>query len=252
MRKLSTVRCRNLPLPGILAMTLSSLAAALPVDGRQSPTALAIARGTARYLHALGYCVVSELPLPSGRRADLVALGGDGEIVIVEIKSSVADFRADQKWMDYRLHCDRLFFATIAEVPCEIFPADAGLIVADAFGASIVVRSAGAPAAGGDAQDHHAALCSRGGAAPAGAGRSAGTLRRRILKLSTLVEHDLFGKPASTFPDHAQAATATVFHEALSRSRKWRSIARSTGFGMHSQISRLSFSATFTVSLQVA
>ena len=84
--------------------------------------------------------MVSELPLPSGRRADLVALGGDGEILIVEIKSSVADFRADQKWMDYRLHCDRLFFATIVDVPCEIFPADAGLIVADAFGASICLK----------------------------------------------------------------------------------------------------------------
>ena len=114
---------------------------AVPVDGRQSPTALAIARGTARYLHALGYCVVSELPLPSGRRADLVALGGDGEILIVEIKSSVADFRADRKWMDYRLHCDRLFFATVVDVSCEIFPADTGLIVADAFGASIVCEA---------------------------------------------------------------------------------------------------------------
>jgi hypothetical protein len=122
-------------------MSLSSLAPSLPVDGRQSPTALAIARGTARFLHALGYAVVSELPLPSGRRADLVALGGDGEIVIVEIKSSVADFRADQKWMDYRLHCDRLFFATIVDVPCVIFPPDAGLIVADAFGASIMCEA---------------------------------------------------------------------------------------------------------------
>ena len=99
------------------------------------------ARGTTRHLHALGYCVVSELPLPLGRRADLVALGGDGEILIVEIKSSIADFRADQKWMDYRLHCDRLFFATIGDVPCEIFPRDAGLIVADAFGASIVCEA---------------------------------------------------------------------------------------------------------------
>jgi hypothetical protein len=53
----------------------------------------------------------------------------------VEIKSSVADFRADQKWQDYRAHCDRLFFATSLEVPCEIFPPDTGLIVADAFGA---------------------------------------------------------------------------------------------------------------------
>ena len=122
-------------------MSVNLLPATPPLDGRQSPTALAIARGTARYLHALGYCVVSELPLPSGRRADLVALGGDGEILIVEIKSSVADFRADQKWMEYRLHCDRLFFGTVADVPCEIFPPDAGLIVADAFGASIVCEA---------------------------------------------------------------------------------------------------------------
>jgi hypothetical protein len=141
VRKLELRPLSNLPLPGILSMSLNSLAAALPVDGRQSPTALAVARGTARFLHALGYCVVSELPLPSGRRADLVALGGDGEIVIVEIKSSVADFRADQKWIDYRLHCDRLFFATIVDVPRDIFPADAGLIVADAFGAAIVCEA---------------------------------------------------------------------------------------------------------------
>jgi hypothetical protein len=149
VRKLVHRPLSNLPLPGILSMTIPSDAVAglavkiaasdSPlVDGRQSEAALAIARGTARYLHALGYCVVSELPLPSGRRADLVALGGDGEIIIVEIKSSVADFRADQKWMDYRRHCDRLFFATHAGVPCEIFPAEAGLIIADAFGASIV------------------------------------------------------------------------------------------------------------------
>jgi hypothetical protein len=107
----------------------------LPVDGRQSETALAVARGTARLLHAHGFSVVSELPLPSGRRADLVALDAAGTIWIVEIKSSVADFRADQKWQDYRAHCDRLFFATSLEVPCEIFPPDTGLIVADAFGA---------------------------------------------------------------------------------------------------------------------
>ena len=149
MRKLVLRPLSNVPLPGILSMNVPSDASAdvaariassdSPLaDGRQSETALAIARGTARYLHALGYCVVSELPLPSGRRADLVALGGDGEIIIVEIKSSVADFRADQKWMDYRRHCDRLFFATHAGVPCDIFPAEAGLIVADAFGASIV------------------------------------------------------------------------------------------------------------------
>jgi hypothetical protein len=141
VRKLGCRPLSNLPLPGILAVNLTSLAPAVPVDGRQSPTALAIARGTARYLHALGYCVVSELPLPSGRRADLVALGSDGEIIIIEIKSSAADFRADQKWTDYRMHCDRLFFATVVDVPCDIFPPDAGLIVADAFGATIVCEA---------------------------------------------------------------------------------------------------------------
>ena len=110
----------------------------LAPDGRQSATALAVARGSARLLHANGFCVVSELALPSGRRADLTALDAGGEIWIVEIKSSIADFRADQKWIDYRLHCDRLFFATTIEVPCEIFPPDTGLIVADGFGAEIV------------------------------------------------------------------------------------------------------------------
>ncbi len=108
----------------------------VPIDGRQSETALTVARGTARLLHAHGFSVVSELPLPSGRRADLVALDSGGVIWIVEIKSSVADFRADQKWQDYRAHCDRLFFATAQDVPCDIFPPDAGLIVADNFGAA--------------------------------------------------------------------------------------------------------------------
>jgi hypothetical protein len=119
-------------------MSLSSAALTLPPDLRQSPTALAVARGTQRLLTAHGLTCVSELSLPSGRRADLVALGDGGEIWIVEIKSSIADFRADQKWHEYRGHCDRLFFATTVEVPCEIFPPDTGLIVADAFGAQIV------------------------------------------------------------------------------------------------------------------
>jgi hypothetical protein len=128
-----TDRAPRLPLPDA-----DPVGPAMRLDGRQSPTALAVARGTARLMYSLGLACVSELALPSGRRADLVALGHSGDIWIVEIKSSIADFRADQKWMDYRLHCDRLFFATTLEVPCEVFPKDTGLIVADAFGASIV------------------------------------------------------------------------------------------------------------------
>jgi hypothetical protein len=95
-------------------------------DGRQSETALAVARGTARLLRSL-----------TGRRADLVALNERGEIWIVEIKSSVEDLRADQKWQDYRMHCDRLFFAFTQDLPCEIFPEGTGLIIADAYGAHL-------------------------------------------------------------------------------------------------------------------
>ncbi len=120
---------------------LVSIVSQVPVDGRQSETALRVARGTMRLLLSHGFTCVSELPLPSGRRADLVAIGRSGEIWIVEIKSSIADFRADQKWMDYRMHCDRLFFATTIEVPCEIFPKDTGLIVADGFGGEIVCEA---------------------------------------------------------------------------------------------------------------
>jgi hypothetical protein len=108
-----------------------------PPDRRQSETALAIARGTARLLRSLGFSCISELPLPSGRRADLVALNERSEIWIVEIKSSIEDLRADQKWQEYRAHCDRLFFAFTQDLPCEIFPGGTGLIVADAYGAHL-------------------------------------------------------------------------------------------------------------------
>ena len=107
-------------------------------DGRQSQTALAIARGTRRLLRALGFSTVTELALSDGRRADIVALSGDGAILIVEIKSSVADFRADAKWRDYAAHCDRLYFAISDATPAEIMPQEAGLILADRFGAAIL------------------------------------------------------------------------------------------------------------------
>jgi hypothetical protein len=108
-----------------------------PPDRRQSETALAIARGTSRLLRSLGFSCISELPLPSGRRADLVALNERGEIWIVEIKSSVEDLRADHKWEDYRAHCDRLFFAFTQDLGRDLFPKDTGLIVADAYGAHL-------------------------------------------------------------------------------------------------------------------
>jgi hypothetical protein len=112
--------------------------APLLADRRQSEAALGIARGVRRLLRAHGFSTLTELPLLDGRRADLVALNGEGLLLIVEIKSSVADFRADRKWRDYRAHCDRLYFAVSPDMPRAIMPEDAGLIVADPYGGEIV------------------------------------------------------------------------------------------------------------------
>lgn len=98
----------------------------------------AIRRGSLRLLHALGFTAVAELPLGSGRRADLVAVGAGGELWIVEIKSCLADFRADRKWHEYRLHCDRLLFAVAPEFPATALPSDTGLMIADAYGGSLI------------------------------------------------------------------------------------------------------------------
>jgi hypothetical protein len=59
-------------------------------------------------------------------------------VLIVEIKSSPADFRADRKWRDYVACCDRLYFAISERTPAELMPVDAGLIVADPYGAEIL------------------------------------------------------------------------------------------------------------------
>ena len=112
----------------------------LPPDGRQSETAAMIARGVRRLLRARGFSSVTELALIDGRRADIVAVNAEGEVLIVEIKSSPADLRADRKWRDYAACCDRLYFAISEATPAEIAPLEAGLIVADSFGAENPAR----------------------------------------------------------------------------------------------------------------
>ena len=108
------------------------------VDGRQSTRAMMVRRGVQRLMIAARTAALPEFPLASGRRADLLCLTEKGDVLIVEIKTSVEDLRVDRKWPDYRLHSDRLFFATHPGVPAEIFPADCGLIVTDGYGAEMV------------------------------------------------------------------------------------------------------------------
>lgn len=97
-----------------------------------------VRRGVQRLLMAMGAHVLPELSLASGRRADLVALTRGGDIWIVEIKSSIEDFKADRKWPEYRLFCDRFFFATHPGVPAGIFPEECGFILSDGYGAEIL------------------------------------------------------------------------------------------------------------------
>ena len=118
-----------------------------PSDGRQSGRALEIQRGVRRWLRTQGFSSICEVTLKTGRRADVMALAPNGEVWIVEIKSSVADFRADSKWPGYADFCDRFFFATLDDVPAEIFPDEAGFIVADAYGAECLRDCASAPLA---------------------------------------------------------------------------------------------------------
>ena len=120
-------------------MTILSIAVNNPlIDGRQSDRAMLVRRGVQILLNDMRFAVLPELALANGRRADLVGLSGKGEIWIIEIKSSIEDFRVDRKWPDYRAYCDRLFFATHPEVPLDIFPDDCGLLLSDGYGAHLL------------------------------------------------------------------------------------------------------------------
>ena len=101
----------------------------------------AIKRGATRCLRALEFSAIAELPLVTGRRVDLMAVGPSGEILIVEIKSSAADFQSDLKWTEYRDYCDRFFFAVTRTFTHEIIPENAGLIVGDEYGAELIRES---------------------------------------------------------------------------------------------------------------
>ena len=108
------------------------------VDGRQSQRALMVRRGVQRLFLQMGATLIPELCLVTGRRADLVALIKNGDIWIIEIKSSIEDFRVDRKWPEYRLFSDRFFFATHPDVPADIFPEECGFILSDGYGAEIL------------------------------------------------------------------------------------------------------------------
>ena len=100
--------------------------------------ALTIRRATARLCGRLGWAPLHEVPLPNGRRADILALRPDGGFACIEVKSGPRDFLTDQKWPDYREFADALIFAVDAEFPHALLPDDAGLIVAAGLEAELL------------------------------------------------------------------------------------------------------------------
>ena len=103
-----------------------------------------VARGIARVFFRQDLYALCEVPLPNGRRADMVAIDAKGQLIIVEIKVSRADLLGDRKWGDYLDYCDRFYWAVPAGFPLDPFDGDglgpdcAGLIVADRYDADIV------------------------------------------------------------------------------------------------------------------
>lgn len=111
----------------------------------RSSVAADLCRGVARALAAADHAVLAEVPLGNGRRADLVAVGRAGEIVIVEVKSSRTDFITDRKWREYIDFCDRFYFAVGGGFPERLLPADEGLIRADRYAAEVARPAAERP-----------------------------------------------------------------------------------------------------------
>lgn len=107
-------------------------------DQRQSERAMDVRSGLIRGLEERNWSFVPEFTLANGRRADLMALDEKGTLIVFEIKSSIEDFRADTKWHEYKAYCDAFFFATLPDVPIEIFPQTEGLVLADRHGCDII------------------------------------------------------------------------------------------------------------------
>ncbi len=88
-----------------------------------------IRRATAWLCQRLGWVALHEVPLPNGRRADLLALCPDGRFACIEVKSCAQDFLSDGKWQEYRDFCDTLSFAVDIDFPLGLLPLATGLII---------------------------------------------------------------------------------------------------------------------------
>lgn len=101
-------------------------------------TTIDVTLGASLLLANLGFAPISEFCLKISRRADICGINDKGEIAIIEVKSSLEDFKCDSKWHEYIEYCDRFYFAVNQDFPREIIPDEVGVIVADKYGGEII------------------------------------------------------------------------------------------------------------------
>jgi len=97
-----------------------------------------VTRGVLRLLLQQGFSPLVEFKLTSSRRVDVAGLDRAGKFLFVEVKSSLADYRADAKWREYLDYCDWFYFAVAPGFPMDVLPDGLGLIVADGHDGAIL------------------------------------------------------------------------------------------------------------------
>ena len=91
-----------------------------------------------------GNLTVEEVGLPFGDtwnkkdyRADIMEITKEDKIIIYEVKSSLQDFKSDNKWENYLKHCHLFYFAApkhVIEYIKENVPKTVGLYRVDTYG----------------------------------------------------------------------------------------------------------------------
>jgi len=100
-----------------------------------------------------GYSMSFEVGLKAwgSRRADILGNKINGDLVLLEVKSSVADFRSDTKWHEYLDYADRVYLVFTKEVARKIhdepelkarIPKRVGVMVLEDYGYTRVVKNA--------------------------------------------------------------------------------------------------------------
>jgi hypothetical protein len=131
--------------PHLAQMPDPPLEAAEAQSQSRPDVTIAVRQGATRCLVHAGYSPIWEFSLANNRRADICGLSQKGELVIVEVKSGIHDFKSDLKWHEYAPFCDVFYFAVAPDFPLDLIPNEEGrapgLIVADAFGAEIIRKA---------------------------------------------------------------------------------------------------------------